>query len=65
MYGSFSQANFIGAGGGSTLVVGEAYFNILGERPVGGAGHYMGGERTKFDYMGGALPPRSPHCGKP
>ena len=59
MYGSFSQAYFIGAGGGSALVVGGAYFNIQGECPVGGAGHYMEGERTKFDYMGGAWVERS------
>ena len=44
MYGSFSQAYFIGAGGGSALVVGE---------------------RTKFDYMGGALPHAPPSMRNP
>ena len=45
----------------------EAYINICrgGGHPVGVAGHYMGGESTKLDYIRGALPPPSPHYGKP
>ena len=45
----------------------EAYVNICrgGGHPVGVAGHYMGGESTKLDYIRGHSPHPLPTMGNP